>query len=74
MLKMKRKDDCMVVMEWQPEEKRKVGRSRITWKQWKRSADRRVGPAGLKLGALHKTELVGERGLQLTDYRQLNII
>ena len=32
--------------------------------QWKRSADRRGGPAGSKLGAQHKTGLVGERELQ----------
>ena len=32
--------------------------------QWKRSADRRGGPAGPKLGAWHKTGIIGEQELQ----------
>ena len=32
--------------------------------QWKRSADRRGGPAGPKLGAWHKIGIIGEQELQ----------
>ena len=32
--------------------------------QWKNSADRRGDPAGLKLGAQHRTGLIGKRELQ----------
>ena len=45
--------------EEKPNDQRSLGEG-----QWKRSADRRGDPAGLKLGVRHKTGLIGNRELQ----------
>ena len=65
MLRKGRNDDCMVVMQWQPEGKRKVVWPKTTWRrsEWEKNPDKRGGPAGWKSGVQHKTGLVGSSRL-----------
>ena len=65
-LRKERNDDCIVVMEWQPEGKRKVGRSKPHGEErWKKNPGKRGGPARQTSGVQRKTELVGEESYSL---------
>ena len=65
-LRKERYDDCMVVMEWQPEGKKEGKELKPQGEgQWEKNPDKRDGPAGQKSGAQWKAGLVGERKLQL---------
>ena len=50
-LRMVRNRDCMVIMEWQLEEKRKVGKPKIAWRRtMEKKADRTGRSAGQSQG------------------------